>query len=92
MKRVQTTTTREYDMEGKLVNEIIETVTEEDDGYIYPQYKETLYNCNPKDAILAGQKMIESNVQPSDERIMTDAQRAELLRLLENVRKAAGIV
>ena len=39
MKRTQTTTTKEYDGDGKLVTEITETVEEEDDGFIYPQQR-----------------------------------------------------
>ena len=44
MKRTQKTTTKEYDGDGKLVTEITETAEEEDDGFIYPQYRETAYN------------------------------------------------
>lgn len=37
MKRTQTTTTKEYDNEGRLIRETIETVEEEDEtGTIYP--------------------------------------------------------
>ncbi|MGL6197804.1 MAG: hypothetical protein ACRC3H_02605 [Lachnospiraceae bacterium] len=38
MKRKTVTTTKEYDKDGKLISEITETVVEEDNGYIYPQY------------------------------------------------------
>jgi len=38
MKRKTVTTTKEYDKDGNLINEITETVEEEDSGYIYPQY------------------------------------------------------
>ncbi len=39
MKRKQTTTTKEYDNEGRLLRETVEEVVEEDNnGTIYPQY------------------------------------------------------
>ena len=38
MNRTQTTVTKEFDNEGKVIKEITETVIEEDDtGTIYPQ-------------------------------------------------------
>ena len=38
MKRKTTTTTEEFDKDGKLVNRTTESTEEEDSGFIYPQY------------------------------------------------------
>lgn len=45
MKRKTVTVTKEYDKEGNLISETTETVEEQDNGSIYPQYQ--VYPQNP---------------------------------------------